>query len=89
MTLSFANPSRSYDEVRNAVRFVAHDGMFEIKFFVEAAALARALPQGTRMSETQCLSAFDLMRETINKVAERVYSSHHKNMSTLTPGDFR
>ena len=32
MTLGFPNPSRSFDEVRNAVRFIGHDGMFEVPF---------------------------------------------------------
>ncbi|WP_157020365.1 DUF1488 family protein [Mesorhizobium xinjiangense] len=39
MTLEFPNRSRSFDDVRNAVRFIGHDGMFEVPFFVEAAAL--------------------------------------------------
>ena len=38
MTLNFPNPTRSYDEKRKAVRFVGHDGMFEVPFFIEAAA---------------------------------------------------
>ena len=42
MTLAFPNPSRSFDEVRNAVRFIGHDGMFEVRFFVEAGALAKS-----------------------------------------------
>ena len=89
MTLSFPNPSRTYDEVRNAVRFIGHDGMFEIRFFVEAAALAAAAPQGTRMAETECLSAFDAMRKSIYDVADRVYSRKRRNISTLTADDFR
>ena len=36
MTLAFPNPSRSFDEVRNAVRFIGHDGMFEVPFFIDA-----------------------------------------------------
>ena len=36
MTLDFPNRSRSFDEARNAVRFIGHDGMFEVPFFVEA-----------------------------------------------------
>ena len=40
MTLAFPNPSRSFDEARNAVLFFGHDGVFEIRFFVEAGALA-------------------------------------------------
>ena len=42
MTLAFPNPSRSFDDARNAVRFIGHDGMFEVRFFVEAGALAKS-----------------------------------------------
>lgn len=42
MTLAFPNSSRSFDEVRNAVRFMGHDGMFQIRFFIEAGALTRS-----------------------------------------------
>lgn len=41
MTLLFPNRSRSFDDVRKVVRFLGYDGMFEIRFFVEAAALAK------------------------------------------------
>ena len=42
MTLNFPNPTRSFEEMRNAVCFVGHDGIFEIRFFVEAGALAHS-----------------------------------------------
>ena len=42
MALSFPNPSRSFDESRKGVRFVGHDGVFEVPFFIEADALAKA-----------------------------------------------
>ncbi len=32
MTLEFLNPSRSFDKVRNAIHFIGHDGMFEVRF---------------------------------------------------------
>jgi Protein of unknown function (DUF1488) len=57
MTLAFPNPSRSFDEARNGVVFFGHDGVFEIRFFVEAGALAisaTALPV-VAMSEMKCL----------------------------------
>jgi hypothetical protein len=41
MTLAFPNPSRTFDEARNAVLFFGHDGVFKIRFFVEAGALAK------------------------------------------------
>jgi hypothetical protein len=89
MTLAFLNPSRSFDEVRNAVLFFGHDGMFEIRFFVETAALAEGQPRGSRMSEAQCLSAFDAMRASIHDVARKVYSHQRRNSNTLTATDFR
>ena len=61
MTLAFVNPSRSFDEARNAVLSFGHDGVFEIPLFVEAGALAMS---GTApisgMSEAKRLSAFDV-----------------------------
>lgn len=50
MTLAFPNSARSFDDVRKAVRFFGHDGMFEIRFFVEAAALAKGGVHATGMS---------------------------------------
>lgn len=40
MTLIFPNPSRSFDETHNAVRFSGYDGVFQVPFVVEAAALS-------------------------------------------------
>ena len=64
MTLAFPNLSRSFDEARNAVRFIGHDGMFEVPFFIEAGALARAEAGigKTKPSEAECLRAFDAVR---------------------------
>ena len=50
MTLAFPNTARSFDEVRKAVRFFGHDGMFEIRFFVEAEALAKGRGHAMSMS---------------------------------------
>ena len=88
MTLAFLNPSRNFDETRNAVSFIGHDGMFEIRFFVEAAALASRQPQGTSLSQEQCLSAFDTMRPKIHAVAQKVYSRRRSNLNTLSVTDF-
>jgi len=89
MTLAFLNPSRSFDEARNAILFFGHDGMFEIRFFVDIAALAEGQPRGSRMSEAQYLSAFDAMRASIHDVARKVYSRQRRNLNTLTAADFR
>jgi hypothetical protein len=87
VTLHFPNRSRSFDETRNAVRFIGHDGMLEVPFFVEAAALAR--PGGTGFSETDILQAFDAARSSIHDVAREAYSHRRQTYYTLTPADFR
>ena len=87
MTLQFPNPSRSFDEQRKGVRFTGHDGMFEIPFFVEAAALAK-LKQAVP-SERDFLAAFDAARKTILDVAREADSHGRRKSYTLTAGDFR
>ncbi len=89
MTLAFLNPSRSFDSERNAVLFYGHDGVFEIRFFVETSVLAEGEPQGTRMSQSQCLSVFDARRASIQDVARKVYSRQRGNSNILTVKDFR
>lgn len=87
MTLEFPNPSRSFDDVRNAVRFVGHDGMFEVPFFVETTAL---VPSGrTDQSESDFLAAFDLARSSIHDIAREAYSQGRRTTYTLTAVDFR
>ena len=85
MTLAFPNSSRSFDEVRNAVRFIGHDGMFQVPFFVEAGALAKS----GKPTEAECLRAFDAMRASIHTVAQKVYSSARRTAYLLTAADFR
>ena len=87
MTLEFPNRSRSFDETRNAVRFIGHDGMFEVPFFVEAAALAGS--GSAKPSETDFLEAFDAARGSIHDVAREAYSHGRRTSYTLTAADFR
>jgi hypothetical protein len=91
MTLAFPNPSRSFDEVRNAVRFMGHDGMFQIRFFVEAGALttADAAKREAGALEARCLTAFDALRTSIYDVAREAYSHGRCDSYTLTAADFR
>jgi hypothetical protein len=91
MTLAFPNPSRSFDEVRNAVRFMGHDGMFAVRFFVEADALAKSDIdlRRTGASETKYLKAFDALRASIQDVAREAYSHGRRDSYTLTAADFR
>ncbi len=86
MALTFPNRSRSYDEAHQRVRFLGHDGLFEVPFFVEAAAFPSATSHTT---EEDCLAAFDAERGTIIEVARQVYSYGHKNTYVLTPADFK
>jgi hypothetical protein len=91
VTLGFPNPSRSFDGARKAVRFVGHDGMFEVRFAVEASALAEqgreALTED--VSETECLKAFDAARSSIHDVAREAYSYSRHTSYLLTAADFR
>lgn len=91
MTLAFLNPSRSFDKAKKAVRFIGHDGMFEVRFFVEAGALARVGPSAgrTQLSESECLTAFDGARRSIYDVAREAYSHGRHTDYTLTAADFR
>jgi hypothetical protein len=75
-------------------RSAATDGMLslnlEIRFFVEAGALAisgTALPT-MPMSEARCLSVFDAVRTPILDVAREAYSHGRRNYYTLTAADF-
>lgn len=91
MTLEFVNPSRSFDEVRNAISFIGHDGMFEVPFFVEVDALGKSSVGIRRMelSEEMYLSRFDAARGSIHDVAREAYSHHRQTSYTLTAADFR
>jgi hypothetical protein len=90
MTLAFPNPSRSFDEIRNAVRFMGHDGMFAVRFFVEAGALAKSYTELRKagVSETKCLAAFDALVTSIHDVARKAYSHRRRDSYTLTAADF-
>jgi hypothetical protein len=87
MSLAFPNPSRSFDEVRNAVRFTGHDGMFEVPFYIEADALSGRAK--STLSEAEYLSAFDRARGSIHDVAREAYSHGRRTSYTLTSADFR
>ena len=88
MTLEFPNRSRSYDETRQAVRFLGHDGMFEVPFFIDADALNEL--RGSSATEASTLAAFDAARESICEVARKVYSRGRGRPSyLLTQADFQ
>ncbi len=86
MTLTFPNPSRSFDEAHNVVRFTGYDGVFQVPFVVEAAALMRS--DGKALLEAECLTAFDAARDLILDVARKAYSGKRRSLYTLTAADF-
>lgn len=84
MTLTFPNRSRSYDEAGRRVRFIGHDGMFEVPFFVETDAFSTAAA-----GEAHYLAAFDAARSKIHDVAREIYGNARRTVYVLTAGDFR
>jgi Protein of unknown function (DUF1488) len=87
MTLSFPNPSRSFDATRGAVRFWGHDGAMEASFFVSADALKRLAPD-TGRDAAGCLAAFDAHRESVLAAAAKVYARGRKGSYDLIDSDF-
>src|ERR1700674_1337428 len=87
MTLSFPNPSRSYDSTRHAVRFWGHDSAMEASFFVTVDALRRLAP-GIQFEEAALLNAFDSNREMICAAATKVFARGNKGSYELTAADF-
>ena len=88
MALNFPNRSRSYDAAGQRIRFVGHDGMFEVPFFIEVGAIAKA-KSTPATAEADYLAAFDDKRVAIMDVAREAYSHGRKNMYVLTASDFR
>src|SRR5436190_14242463 len=87
MSLSFPNPSRSYDATRRAVRFWGHDSAMEASFFVDEEALKRIQPD-MPLDEAGLLSAFDLNRDLIHKAATKAYRRGRKGSYDLVRTDF-
>ena len=88
MSLDFPNRSRSYDESGQRVRFVGHDGMTQVAFAVDAAAISTADSAPDR-AEADALAAFDAARSSILDVAREAYSQGRKNLYVLTSADFK
>jgi len=87
MSLTFPNRSRSYDEAGRRIRFVGHDGMFQISFSVAADAISNASP-GTATAEATFLAAFDTASGSIYDVASKAYARTRKSIYVLTAADF-
>lgn len=84
MTLTFPNPARRFDDARNAVDFNGYDGLFEIRFLVEADAIAKP-----GASVAHCLSAFDASRAAIHEAARRAYARNRRGFYVLTASSLR
>lgn len=82
MALAFPNQARSYDETNRRVRFLGHDGMFEVRFFVPAEMLAGELSQRTA-STSDYLRSFDALRPKIQEAAEKAYKTTRQSMIVL------
>lgn len=87
MTVTFPNPSRSYDSTRDAVRFWGHDSAMEASFFVAAAALRRLEP-GAGNDEASLLKAFDANRDLICATAAKLYARGSRGSYDLEASDF-
>ena len=89
MSLSFPNPSRSFDASKSRVCFWGYDRTIEVSFFVEADALKRLCPDMTG-AETGFLKAFDAVRNRIHEVANKAYVGGSKGTYgyTLSADDF-
>lgn len=88
MALSFPNTARTYDEAHSRVRFLGHDGMFEIRFYVLAEVLAGGLSQRTA-SEGDYLASFDSLRSRILEAAQRAYKSRPDKTIILALDQFK
>lgn len=88
MSIAFPNRSRSYDTTEQRIRFLGHDGMFEVRFFIGLDVLAKTAAAKVS-SEKDALSAFDEKRRSILEAAEKAYArGKRNNMCVLTPADF-
>lgn len=83
MSLKFPNRNRTYDEANGRVRFLGHDGMFEVPFFISIS----AFPKET--SEAGYLTSFDAMSDSIHKAAAHAYTSSKRPFYVLQPEDFK
>ena len=86
MGLAFPNAARSYDDSKHRIRFLGHDGMFEVKFFVDADAVLRGFPDRAA-TERDFLEAFDRMLAKIQSVAQRLYKANARASITISRSD--
>ncbi|WP_438750913.1 DUF1488 family protein [Pararhizobium sp. O133] len=82
MTLSFPNPTRTYDETRGLIRFIGHDGLNQVLFLLPVAVFDREGAPGRR-KERDYLLAFDRLRERILTTARQAYQSRRRQTIEL------
>ena len=87
MRLNFPNLTSIFDTARNGVSSVGHEGVFDIRFLVDAGALDDRT--GLEMSEANCLAASDRLRDSIHDVAREAYSHNPLASHGLSAADFR
>jgi hypothetical protein len=86
MGLTFPNSSRSYDPDHGRIRFVGHDGMFQISFSITTDAVSRKRFEGAD-AERGYLAAFDAARSLVQAVAKKAYERTRKSTYALTQAD--
>ena len=87
MTLSFPNPTRSYNERKHCVRFFGHDGTKEVAFSVDVDAFSKT--SRSSGDEAAFLAAFDAVRIKIQSVAREAYSHGRMLYYALNTRDFK
>lgn len=83
MSLTFPNASRSYDEPGRRVRFLGHDGMFQVQLFIDVDVFVGA------STEAGYLAAFDAKRNGIQAVAIKAYAATRRSSYFITSKDFK
>ncbi|MGO4307077.1 DUF1488 domain-containing protein [Cupriavidus sp. RAF12] len=83
MTLTFPNPSRSYDAAKHCVWFWGYDNAREITFQVGDDMLASLDPE-MGPAEREMLEAFDRHRDEILNLARTHYTGGSQNLYTIS-----
>ena len=86
MALTFPNSSRSYDPDGKRIRFVGHDGMFQISFSITLDAISKRTFD-VNEAEARYLNAFDEARKSIQDMAKKAYERTGKSAYAFTAAD--
>jgi hypothetical protein len=82
MSLTFPNPSRSYDASHHCVTFWGYDNAREIAFSVDRSVISNLSPK-SGSDEPAVLAAFDQHRERILSLARDLYVGGPQNHYTI------